>query len=38
MTSAGNLEQSNPVNEFARGWTVLLAAFVGIGVNLASMA
>jgi hypothetical protein len=25
------------VNEFARGWTVLLAAFVGIGVNLASM-
>ena len=37
MTSAGNLEQSTPVNEFARGWTVLLAAFVGIGVNLASM-
>ena len=37
MTSAGNLEPSTPVNEFARGWTVLLAAFVGIGVNLASM-
>ena len=25
------------VNEFARGGTVLFAAFVGIGVNLASM-
>lgn len=29
--------QSTLVNEFARGGTVLFAAFVGIGVNLASM-
>lgn len=31
------MQQSSTVNEFARGWTVLFAAFVGIGVNLASM-
>ena len=29
--------QSQQVNEFVRGGTVLFAAFVGIGVNLASM-
>ena len=31
------MQQSSTVNEFERGWTVLFAAFVGIGVNLASM-
>ncbi len=31
------MQQSSTVNEFTRGWTVLFAAFVGIGVNLASM-
>ena len=29
MTGAGDVEQSTSVNEFARGWAVLLAAFVG---------
>ena len=37
MTSEKSKQQSTSVNEFARGWTVLFAAFVGIGVSLTSM-
>ena len=37
MISEKSIQQSTSVNEFARGWTVLFAAFVGIGVSLTSM-
>ena len=37
MTSENSVQQSTSVNEFARGWAVLFAAFVGIGVSLTSM-
>ncbi len=31
------MDEHTSVNEFARGWTVLLAAFLGIGVSLVSL-
>ena len=37
MINEKSIQQSTSVNEFARGWTVLFAAFVGIGVSLTSM-
>jgi len=31
------MTKQSPTNEFKRGWTVLLAAFIGIGVSLVSL-